>query len=153
MRRLSRPIWRVLRVGLLVVVIVAACAHAIGLLPLRFVTQLDLAIADARLRAFMPRTLDPRIVIVDIDEKSLAEIGRWPWGRDTMAALADELFVRQRAAVVGFDLLFAEADTSSGLPALERLASRDPAAARTLEPALATLRPALDHDARFARSL
>jgi CHASE2 domain-containing sensor protein len=29
----------------------------------------------------MPRTLDERIVIVDIDEKSLERLGHWPWGR------------------------------------------------------------------------
>ena len=141
--------WRALRIALLAATVLAACAHAIGVLPLRFVTQLDLAIADSRLRAFMPRALDPRIVIVDIDERSLTEVGRWPWGRDRMAALADELFVRQRAAVVGFDVLFAEPDTSSGLPALERLAAGNP----ELERPLVRLRPELDHDARFARSL
>ena len=145
--------WRALRIALLAAAVLGACAHAIGVLPLRFVTQLDLAISDARLRGFMPRTLDPRIVIVDIDERSLAEVGRWPWGRDRMAALADELFVRQRAAVVGFDVLFAEPDTSSGLPALDRIVRSDAQLARTLEGPLARLRPELDHDARFASAL
>src|SRR5258706_4907273 len=101
----------------------------------------------------MPRTLDPRIVIVDIDDRSLAEVGRWPWGRDRMAALAEELFVRQRAAIVGFDVLFAEPDTSSGLPALERMVGASAELARALERPLAQLRPELDHDARFARAL
>ena len=142
-------LWRALRALLLLVVLLAALGHATGLRPLRFITELDLAIADARLRAFMPRTSDPRIVIVDIDEKSLAEVGRWPWSRDRMAALADELFANQHAAVVGFDVLFAEPDTSSGLPALERLATRSTAIAAELAP----LRSELDFDARFARAL
>ncbi len=140
---------RGLRVALLLGAVLAALAHAAGVWPLGFITQIDLAIADARLRAHMPRTLDPRIVVVDIDEKSLAEIGRWPWGRDRMAALAAELFVRQKAAVVGFDMLFAEPDASSGLIALERMAATD----RSLQPRLAALRESLDHDARFARAL
>ena len=42
--------------------------------------RLDDILYDARLRATMPRTLDKRIVIVDIDEKILAEVGSWPWG-------------------------------------------------------------------------
>lgn len=142
-------LWRALRAVLLLAVVLAAVGHATGRLPLRFVTALDLAIADARLRAFMPRTLDPRIVMVDVDEKSLAEIGRWPWGRDKLAALADELFENQHAAVVGFDMLFAEPDTSSGLPALERLAAESP----TFAAAIAPLRAGLDFDARFARAL
>ena len=64
----------------------------------------------------MPGTLAPRIVVVDVDEKSLAEVGRWPWGLDRMAALTEALCDRQQAAVVGFDMLFAEPDTGSGLP-------------------------------------
>ncbi len=141
--------WRALRTALLLGAVLAALAHASGLAPLRYVTELDLAIADARLRALMPRTLDPRIVIVDVDEKSLAEIGRWPWGRDKLAALTDELFVNQHAALVGFDMLFVEPDASSGLPALERLAAGVPELANRL----GAWRTELDFDARFARAL
>lgn len=35
--------------------------------------------------------VERRFVIVDIDEKSLAEVGPWPWSRDTMAALSQQL--------------------------------------------------------------
>ena len=56
--------------------------------------RLDDIMYDARLRATMPRTLDKRIVIVDIDEKNLAEVGRWPWGRDKLAVLVQELLDR-----------------------------------------------------------
>ncbi len=142
-------LWRALRALLLLAAVLAALGHATGRRPLRFVTGLDLAIADARLRAFMPRSADPRIVIVDIDEKSLAEIGRWPWGRDRLAALTDELFAHQHAAVVGFDVVFAEPDASSGLPVLDRLAARSP----ELAAALAPLRPQLDFDTQFAAAL
>ena len=140
---------RGLRASLLLGALLVALAHASGVWRLGFIDRIDLAIADARLSAQMPRSLDPRIVVVDIDEASLASIGRWPWGRDRMAALAEELFVRQKAAVVGFDLLFAEPDNSSGLSALERLAATDP----LLQPKLSTLRESLDNDARFARAL
>ena len=142
-------LWRLLRAALLLLALGAALGHASGLLPLRFITELDLAIGDARLRTFMPRTLEPRIAIVDIDAKSLAEVGRWPWGRDRMAALTDELFERQRVAVVGFDVVFAEPDTSSGLAALDRLA----ASSAPLAAQLASRRGELDFDARFARAL
>ena len=142
-------LWRVLRVALLLGALVVAIAHAAGYLPLRFVTQFDLVIADARLRALMPRTLDARIVIVDVDEKSLAEVGRWPWGREQMAALTVELFTRQQAAVVGFDMLFAEPDSGAALPVLERLAGELPELAARLP----GWRAELDHDLRFAEAL
>ena len=134
---------------MLAAVLFAALAHAVGIWPIGMISQIELAIADARLRALMPRTLDPRVVIVDVDEKSLAEIGRWPWGRDQLASLSDELFARQKVAVVGFDMLFAEPDISSGLPALERLAAEIP----SLAVHLAAWRKNLDQDARFARAL
>jgi adenylate cyclase len=140
---------RSLRGSLVLAAVLLAVVHASGIWRLGFIDRIDLAIADARLRWQMPHTLDPRIVIVDIDEASLSSVGRWPWGRDRMAALADELFVRQQAAVVGFDLLFAEPDHSSGLQALERLAATDP----VLRTRLATTRAELDNDARFARAL
>ena len=58
--------------------------------------------------------IDPRIVIVDIDEKSLEEEGRWPWRRDRLGLLLDRLFDQYKAKVVGFDVVFAERDESSG---------------------------------------
>ena len=91
-------------------------------MPLTVLQRLDDIIYDARLRATMPRTLDARIVIVDIDEKSLAEVGRWPWGRNRLAELIDELFDRQKVGFVGFDVVFAEPDDSSGLKRLRQLA-------------------------------
>ena len=142
-------LWRLLRAVLLVALVLGALLHASGVRPLRFITALELAIADARQRLLMPGTLDARIVIVDVDEKSLAEVGRWPWGRDRLAALTNELFERQKAAVVGFDMLFAEPDTSADLAAIDRLQAEAP----DLAPRLRALRSRLDHDAEFARAL
>ncbi|TXC67138.1 adenylate/guanylate cyclase domain-containing protein [Piscinibacter aquaticus] len=131
---------RVLRWALLGFALTFTLLHASGIAPLRFLQQLDLAIDDARLRAALPGTKDPRIVIVDIDDASPARIGRWPWPRERIAALADELFGRQQAATVGFDLAFAEpehgdevlARALAGRPAvLGYIVSNGPAAQRT----------------------
>src|SRR5215213_10291482 len=110
------------RIAVTLVPLVFALLHAIGMLPIGVVQRLDDIIYDARLNATMPRTLDDRIVIVDIDEKSLAEVGRWPWGRNRLAAMVDELFDRQKVALLGFDVVFAEPDESSGLKRLRQLA-------------------------------
>ena len=68
---------------------------------------------DVRLKATLPEvnTPDPRIIIVDIDEKSLKAEGRWPWSREKIARLVDKLF-DSKVAVVGFDVLFAEPETN-----------------------------------------
>jgi len=123
--------------------------HALGLYAVRFVTQLDNFIYDARLAMTLPGGGESRIVILDIDEKSLGEVGHWPWGRDLMAALVDKLFERHGVALVAFDVLWAEHDASSGIDVLDRLARELP----QLRSAYAKLRPNLDFDGRFAASM
>src|SRR5262249_21664948 len=90
------------RIAITLAPLVFALLHAVGVLPIVSLPRLDAILYDARLRATMPRTTDPRVVIVDIDEKSLAEMGRWPWGRNKLGAMVDELFDRQKVALVGF---------------------------------------------------
>ncbi len=57
---------------------------------------------------------DPDIVLVAIDEKSLAameqEAGRWPWSRSVYADLIEGLSAQKPRAIV-FDIAFAEPDT------------------------------------------
>ena len=103
--------WR--RIAVTLIPLLFALLHATGILQMSVLHRLDAIIYDARLRATMPKTMDDRIAIVDVDEKSLAEFGRWPWGRNKLADLATELFDRQKVALLGFDVLFAEADDSS----------------------------------------
>ena len=52
------------------------------------------------------------IVIIDIDNRSLSEVGQWPWSRDTIAKLIDNLS-EANAGVIGLDMVFAEKDKSS----------------------------------------
>lgn len=56
---------------------------------------------------------DPRLLIVDVDERSLAdlsaEFGRWPWSRDTLATVLQQAQAEGAAAVV-FDILFSDPD-------------------------------------------
>ena len=99
-----------------------ALGHATNVLNISVAKTLDNIIYDTKLRAVMPQTMDSRIVIVDVDEKSLSELGRWPWSRNKLAALTHELFENQKIALLGFDLVFAEPDTSSGLQQLKKLA-------------------------------
>lgn len=143
--------WR--RVLLTLIPLALALLHVSAAMPLPLLERLDQFIYDARLRLGMSRTLDERIVIVDIDEKSIDRIGRWPWGRDKLADLTRELFARQRVSVVGFDVVFAERDNSSGLASLRALERGPLAKTPGFAEQLARLAPSLDHDALFARSL
>src|SRR5688572_22796926 len=141
------------RIAVTLIPLVFALVHASGVLPIGVLQRLDDIIYDARLSATMPRTLDERIVIVDLDEKSLAEVGRWPWARNRMAELVDELFDRQKIALVGFDIVFAEPDESSGLKRLRQLAQAELKDQPGFTEKLGQLQASLDYDAAFARSL
>jgi len=54
-----------------------------------------------------PRAPAPEILIVAVDEKSLEEMGRWPWSRSVHARLVNKL-AAAGARVVGLDILFSE---------------------------------------------
>jgi adenylate cyclase len=56
---------------------------------------------------FSPRPISPEIVIVAIDDRSLAQIGQWPWPRATYAQLLEALATYNPQAV-GIDVLFSE---------------------------------------------
>src|SRR5689334_17648067 len=55
------------------------------------------------------KTANLPIRIVDIDEASLKELGQWPWPRGVISRLIDNLR-DAGAAVIGFDIDFAEPD-------------------------------------------
>lgn len=52
------------------------------------------------------------VVIIDIDEKSLARIGQWPWSRAVLARLVDRIG-EAGATAIGFDIVFPEPDRLS----------------------------------------
>jgi adenylate cyclase len=141
------------RITVTLIPLVFALLHTLGIVQLDFLLRLDDIIYDTRLNATMPRTLDERIVIVDVDEKSLAEVGRWPWSRNKLARLTDELFSRHQIRLLGYDMVFAEADESSGLTHLRQLARDELRDHAGFADTVTKLQSSLDYDALFAQSL
>ncbi len=144
---------RIVRLALSALILGVLLIDTSGLYKYPFVKQLENWTYDARLNFTRPDSIDDRIVIVDIDENSLAEVGRWPWGRDKLATIVENLFDFYQVDVVGFDIVFAEKDESSGLDTFDQLArSRLRNNSDYLE-ALRDIRPSLLHDEIFAESL
>ncbi|MDK9703200.1 MAG: adenylate/guanylate cyclase domain-containing protein [Sulfuritalea sp.] len=137
--------------GLLILLVLLG--HSARVYQIPFINHLDALIYDVKVRLTMPQGVDERVVILDIDEKSLAEQGRWPWGRDKLATLMTKLFDEYGVKLVGFDVVFAEPDESSGLKSLESLAKKELKDVSGFQATLRDLRPQLDHDARFAAAL
>lgn len=70
-----------------------------------------------RLSSVARPAADRDILIINIDEPSLKALGKWPWPRETHAALIDKLKADQPRSIL-LDLLLSEAGTSSGDAAL-----------------------------------
>ena len=145
----------VVRIALGLVVVALFVGYAAQFYRVDFVTRFDHLLYDTRLRLTAPGGIDDRIVILDIDERSLATpgLGRWPWGRDVQAGLVRKLFEKYGVALVAFDVVAGERDRSSGLPVLERLATGELKDVREFQEALERVRPRLDHDGEFAAAL
>lgn len=147
--RAIRRLVRLLISGLLLVVFTL---HIAGTPRLELVDRVENYLYDVRIRMTMPGTVDDRIVIIDIDEASQAELGQWPWPRNTLAAIVDRLFDDYGIQVLGLDALFAEAEETSAERLIDRLAQspigEDPAVADEL----ARQRASLDSNYRFAES-
>lgn len=127
--------------------------NAAKLYHLDFIDFVENKLYDTRLRFTMPNTPDDSVVILDVDEKSLKEEGHWPWGRDKLAVLMDKLFDKYGVAVVGFDVVFAEKDNSSGLRVLQDLAQHQLKDVPGFQSALSQLKPQLEYDTLFANKL
>lgn len=127
--------------------------HAGRLWNVPLLTVLDNYFYDVRTRLLMPNKIDERIVIVDIDEKSLARIGHWPWGRNKVADMVAALTDHYGAAVVGFDIVFAEPDGSSGLAMFEAIGRHELRSDPAYQDTLRKLRPRLDFDQIFADTI
>ena len=96
---------------------IAALSLLAGLLALRVWDPGP--VETLRLQAFdyyqqiAPRTATALpVVIVDIDEKSLTDLGQWPWPRTTLAKLVSNL-TQAGVLCVAFDVVFPEADRLS----------------------------------------
>ncbi|MGR8921734.1 MAG: CHASE2 domain-containing protein [Gammaproteobacteria bacterium] len=141
------------RVALCGVVLLVFLFHATFTFRMPFVDRLEALAYDQRLKLNMPGTTDDSIVIIDIDEISLTAEGRWPWPRNKLARLVEQLFERYEIGILGFDIVFAEPDDSSGLKVLEDLAQTRLKDDLEYQSQLQLVRPELDYDGIFAETI
>jgi adenylate cyclase len=122
-----------------------------------FLTPLDAAGYDALLSWTHMRPPGGRVVIVDVDERSLSAIGQWPWRRDLFGRLVAHL-QELGAATIALDIIFAEADRYEHVGSAEgdsragTQTSSDAALAETLRQGRVVLGYALTFDAATSAS-
>jgi adenylate cyclase len=120
-----------------------------------FIEFMELKAMDLRMVSRGQVATGGETVIVAIDEKSLSELGRWPWSRKKIAELVDKLKA-YGAKAVGFDIVFAEPDRNSSLTTIaeitkeiKQIGIRDKKLAALIERKKALA----DTDAALARSI
>jgi len=75
-----------------------------------FLNEVDLRYSDFRFKTRGNIEPNPKVVIVAIDEKSINQLGRWPWSRYLIAEFIEKLS-DYKPKVVGFDILFSEQES------------------------------------------
>ncbi|MER2491973.1 CHASE2 domain-containing protein [Catenovulum sediminis] len=113
--------------------------------------RLEGILYDIRLNATLPavpRKVAERVVIIDIDEKSMREQGRFPWSRAKLAELVDTLMAAG-VIVAAFDIFFAEPEENLIAQLSQQLPDMDEPVAHYLQ----QVKTQVDADIRLANSL
>ncbi len=117
--------------------------------------RLENVFLDFRFRLRGEEPANPDVVIIAIDERSLRDIGRWPWSRSIQARLVEAL-AAGGARVIALDLLYPEAERVPSLEMLRELADRPDLQSHWPHDIQARLHEHLmdaDPDRRFAETL
>ena len=123
-----------------------------------FLQDIEQRTLDARFALRGKRAVDPRIVIVGIDDKTLQTIGSFPLPRSNYALLVRQL-KQSGASVIGFDVTFPTAASSEALDVLARLQNEIKTSApanlqnKALQNKIQQLQQRSDIDAQFAAAL
>ncbi len=82
--------------------------------------QIDLMNYDLLIRHLPGNHDSGRVVIVDLDERTLRRYGQWPWPRYRLAGLLERI-AAAKPAVIGLDMIFPEPDRTSARRVLDDL--------------------------------
>lgn len=120
----------------------------------RFIYRLEELAYDVQLRTKIfthPASFQTSVAIVDIDDKSLAKEGRWPWPRHKIAQLVSRL-QDAGAVVIAFDIMFSEPEENI----VDRVISavtKNNLMTSQIEPVLNKIQPFFNNDSDLAETL
>jgi adenylate cyclase len=122
MRAILKKISPVVVVGLvLTAACVALCRYSLS--HSTFLTDVSNRAYDLILKYNAEPPKSDSVVIVNLDERSLKEVGQWPWSRYVVAELALKI-LEDNASVLAFDVMFSEKDRTSPANVKEELNKR-----------------------------
>ncbi len=100
------------KIGCLLVFLSIAVYFSFGAQKPQLLKGSDNRLTDMMFHLRGPQPTTGRVVIIDIDNKSLVQLGQWPWPRNTVARLIDILAVQNPSSIL-LDIVFAEPDRTS----------------------------------------
>lgn len=114
--------------------------------------RLEWTVYDLRLQATLTADPEPHssVIIIDIDEKSLAAEGQWPWPRAKIAQMLENL-AAAGVVVTAFDVFFPEPEDNIASSLLDILA--DSSVDKSVTETLSVVADQIDGDTILANSL
>jgi serine/threonine-protein kinase len=100
--------------GLVVLAAFAAFSRSSDLIPSLERKAYDLGVSATS------RTPHPDVIVIAIDETSIANIGRWPWQRDVLAKVTD-ILSGAKAKVIGSAILLSEPQLDKGYQYISKM--------------------------------
>lgn len=146
-------IQRIIRYALSLALTLVFLLHVSGVIHIPLLNNMENQAYDARLKITLPEHVNKQVVIVDIDEKSLEQIGQWPWNRNILATINDALFDHYQVKAIGYDIVFAEADIDEGAKLLNKMANGSLRDNPEFIEEYHRVISSLQHDQRFSESL
>lgn len=108
------------RLGFVLAAVVTGLMLALFWIGPGFLVRLENASLDFRFKLRGARQAGDEVVLVVVDEKSLKEVGRWPWSRDKQASLVNAI-AAGGAKVIGLDIIYAEPEVRESLRSLQEI--------------------------------
>ena len=89
-------------------------------MPFSPLTRLNFLVFDAYQQLRPRAAAESSVLVVDIDDDSIRQIGQWPWSRTMLAQMIDRL-AEHGAATIGLDIILSEPDRTSPALAVAQL--------------------------------
>ncbi|MBF0471163.1 MAG: adenylate/guanylate cyclase domain-containing protein [Gammaproteobacteria bacterium] len=112
-------------ISLLLALLVFALATTTYIVRPKIIDDVEGRLMDARFLLRGAQEPTGQVAIVAVDDRSLDEIGRWPWSRLVLADLIEKIKAAG-AIVIGLDIVFSEAEKDQILQQLREVQAADP---------------------------
>lgn len=100
------------RIGFSISALVTIAVLAVGWEGPRWLIRLEAMTFDLRMLLRGERVPPKNIMLVGVDDRSLQEVGRWPWSRHVQAELID-VIGQDHPKVIGLDVLYTEPESTA----------------------------------------